>query len=93
MPASQPVAMPPEYVSPPKPWPPTLWKFAQEFEHAEHRMQYSVSRNWSSSRMAVRPLSIRTRWKSRSPSSSDRGVSSSAKSTTGVWFEGESSEM
>jgi len=43
-PASQPVAMPPEYVSPPNACPPTCWKFAHEFAHAEHRMQYSVSR-------------------------------------------------
>jgi len=81
IPASHPVAMPPEYVSPPNACPPTCWKFAHEFEHAPHRTQYSVSRKSSSSRMSMRPLSKRTRWKSRS--SAGRNASAS-KSGIGV---------
>jgi hypothetical protein len=93
MPASHPVAIPPEYVSPPKTWPPTDWKFAQVFEQAEHRMQYSVSLRSSSSRMASRPLSINTRWNSRSSPVPSTTASGSSKSTVGELIGGVKSEM
>src|ERR1700722_2455654 len=41
--ASQAPPMPPEYVSPPNAWPPTVWKFAHEFRQAPQRMQLSAS--------------------------------------------------
>src|SRR5271166_150685 len=64
VPASHEPPIPPEYVSPPKAWPPTVSKLAQTFRQALQRMQYSASCRTGSSRMPERPLSISTRWNS-----------------------------